>query len=247
MLSKLVSIITPCYNASLYIKDTIESVLNQTYENWELLVIDDCSTDNSAEIIKSYRDKRIRYYKTEKPSGSPALPRNIGIANSFGQYIAFLDSDDIWYPTKLESQLKYMCENNVDFVYSYYRRFTSLDSPGGVIKSPDYANLSSLKWRDYIPMLTIMLDKKIISEVQFDNKPKEDYIFLLKLFKKGIVAYNTKETVALYRISPNSRSSNKLDMLKKHYALLKNEGFTSLESVIYTFTHCFSAVIKYNR
>ena len=247
MCSQLVSIITPCYNASSYIKETIESVINQTYNNWELIIIDDCSTDNSAEIINSYNDKRIRYFKTETPSGSPALPRNIGISESLGQYIAFLDSDDVWYPHKLETQLRYMSEKGVNFVYSYYRRFYSLDTPGGVIKSPKYANLNSLKWRDYIPMLTILIDKDLLVGITFENRPKEDYIFLLQLFKKGVVAYNTEECVALYRIVPNSRSSNKYEMLKKHYTLLRNEGFNILESCLYTVTHSFSALLKYNK
>ena len=98
-----ISVITPCYNAESTIRETIDSVLRQTFKDWELLIIDDCSTDNSAEIIREYssRDSRIKYFKTEEKSGSPSTPRNIGIDNASGEYIAFLDADDVWLPDKL--------------------------------------------------------------------------------------------------------------------------------------------------
>ena len=245
--SELVSIITPCYNAALYINDTIISVINQTYKNWELIIVDDCSTDNSVELIQSFKDQRIKLYKTNSPSGSPALPRNMGVSLSKGKYVAFLDSDDIWLPNKLESQLNFLKQYGAKFVYSYYQRFTSYDSRGGVIKSPDFADYNSIKWRDYIPMLTILLEKDLLEGVEFENCPKEDFVFLLKLFKKGVIAYNTRENVALYRISPYSRSSNKYDMLIKHYRILRYSGFSCLQSALYTITHCIAAFIKYNK
>lgn len=104
---ELVSIITPCFNSELFIAQTIESVINQTYSNWEMVIIDDCSTDHSADIILSYveKDSRIRYLKMPFPSGSASLPRNKGIELAKGRYIAFLDSDDMWYPRKLEMQI----------------------------------------------------------------------------------------------------------------------------------------------
>ena len=103
----LISIIVPCYNSERYIVQSIESVIMQTFQQWEMIIVDDCSTDNSADIIKKYeaKDFRIRYLKTNEPSGSPSIPRNIGIREARGRYIAFLDSDDIWLPKKLEEQL----------------------------------------------------------------------------------------------------------------------------------------------
>ncbi len=243
----MISIITPCYNASRYIGETIESVLNQTYTDWEMLVVDDCSSDNSADIIKHYCDKRIRYYKTDAPSGSPALPRNIGLRESKGDFIAFLDSDDLWEPNKLESQMRFMQNNSVSFVYSYYSRFSSRDRVGGVIKSPDKADYNSIKKRDYIPMLTILIKKDVLNGVEFKARPKEDYVFLLDLFKKGVVAYNTKEMVALYRIAENSRSSNKFNMFIEHYNILRDYGFTPVLSFLYTTTHSLAAILKYSR
>lgn len=106
----LVSIVTPCYNAERYIADTIASVQAQTYTKWEMMVVDDCSTDNSAEVIKrlAREDSRIKYFKTDKPSGSPTKPRNIALDKARGEYIAFLDADDLWLPQKLEEQLAFM-------------------------------------------------------------------------------------------------------------------------------------------
>lgn len=120
----LISIITPCYNSGQFIAETIESVLAQTYTNWELLVIDDCSTDNSADIILTYTklDNRIKYLKTENPSGSPTLPRNIGIKMAKGRFIAFLDADDMFLPNKLEKQLKCFDNDKVAIVYSNYEK-----------------------------------------------------------------------------------------------------------------------------
>lgn len=243
----MISVITPCYNASAFIEETINSVLSQTYTDWEMIIVDDCSSDNSAEIIRSYFDSRIKYFKTDKPSGSPAKPRNIGIQNAQGEYIAFLDSDDLWLPNKLESQIRFMKIRNVDFVYSYYSRFSTLGKIGGVIKSPDFANYDSIKKRDYIPMLTILLKKRILNGIQFEDRPKEDFVFLLNLFKNGVVGYNTRESVALYRIGQSSRSSNKFDMFKKHYFILRDEGFTIITSFLYTMTHCLAAVLKYSK
>ena len=120
----LVSIITPCYNAASYIADTIESVLSQIYPNWEMLIVDDSSTDNSSEIIKQYtsRDKRIIYLNTSAPSGSPSNPRNIGINNANGKYVAFLDADDIWMPDKLQKEIEFLERNRYNLAYSYYEK-----------------------------------------------------------------------------------------------------------------------------
>lgn len=245
----LVSIITPCHNGEKYLQECIESVLAQTYQNWEMLIIDDGSTDESATVIKSYskKDNRVKYLETGKASGSPARPRNIGIEAAQGQYIAFLDCDDLWEPHKLMSQIGFIFEKRVPFVYSYYSRFVKLDSIGGVIKSPDTADFNSIKKRDYIPMLTILLHRDVLEGIRFVPRAKEDYVFLLDIFKKGVVAYNTKQRVALYRIAQNSRSSNKWDMFKEHYLILRDYGFSRFNSLLYTITHSLAAVLKYSK
>ena len=118
----LVSIITPVYNAERFLSDTIKSVQNQTYKNWEILLIDDCSKDNSAQIIKEFLkyDNRIKYIKLKKNSGA-SVSRNEGIRNAKGRFIAFVDSDDVWKPEKLEIQIKYMLKENLGFTFTSYR------------------------------------------------------------------------------------------------------------------------------
>ena len=121
MTNDLVSIIMPSYNTAEYIEESIKSVQNQIYENWELIIVDDCSTDNTDDILKKYieSDKRIHYLKNEKNSGA-AVSRNRALREAKGKWIAFLDSDDLWLPTKLERQLKYMKDNNYHFSYTNY-------------------------------------------------------------------------------------------------------------------------------
>ena len=155
MKSPIVSVVTPCYNSGNYIGETIESVISQTFQDWEMIIVDDCSDDNSAAIITQYveKDSRIKYFKTEKRTGSPSAPRNIGVNNSSGQYIAFLDSDDLWLPHKLESQLEYIKRTKSSFVYSNYKRFLIKEKPGGVIKSPSYAIYSTLLFSDFITFI----------------------------------------------------------------------------------------------
>ena len=115
MKNKLVSIITPCYNAASVLSETIGSVRAQTYGEWEMLVVDDCSTDGSDKIAQEYarRDPRIRYLKTERPSGSPTVPRNLGLEAARGEYVAFLDADDLWLPEKLEEQVRFLEEGRL--------------------------------------------------------------------------------------------------------------------------------------
>jgi teichuronic acid biosynthesis glycosyltransferase TuaG len=115
----LVSVIMPTYNCAPYIVETIRSVQSQTYENWEIIIVDDCSTDNTESIVESINDKRIRYFKNSKNSGA-AVSRNFALREAKGRWIAFLDSDDLWAPTKLEHQLRFMVENNYAFSYHNY-------------------------------------------------------------------------------------------------------------------------------
>lgn len=246
MLNPLISIITPCYNASAYLKETITSVLNQTYQNWEMLVIDDCSSDNSCDIIKYYAamDGRIRYFKTESQTGSPSLPRNIGIENSKGEYIAFLDADDLWLPTKLEHQLNYISKTQSSFVYSYCSYFRSLDKIGKKGWLPSKTVYKSFILWDCISLSTAILRKSAIDDYRFENCPQEDYVFFLKILKTGIAALNTNETVALYRIVENSRSNNKLKMLYHHYLILRNERLSPLHSFLGTTTHAICAYLR---
>ena len=144
-----VSIIMPVYNAERFIDEAIDSVISQTYFDWELLIVDDCSTDKSSTIVKNYlrNDSRIRYLKTDKCSGSPAFPRNLGINEAKGRYIAFLDSDDIWLPNKLEDQLKVLVQPEIAIVFSNYEKI-GWDSKryGRKIIAPSIVSQRELYW-----------------------------------------------------------------------------------------------------
>lgn len=227
-MAPLVSIITPCHNAGEYIAQTIESVLMQKYRNWEMLIVDDCSTDNSADIIKDYasKDSRIKYFKTQKASGSPSLPRNIAIDNAEGEYIAFLDSDDIWYPEKLECQVGFAIENGYHFVYADYEK---MDYEGHqndrFIRMPIKSTFWDVLETCTIPCLTVLLSREIIGRTRFRDIPKEDFVFWLDILKKGVAARNCGKVLASYRVMKSSRSSNKFAMIKNQwYVLRKIEG-----------------------
>ncbi|MBQ9312275.1 MAG: glycosyltransferase family 2 protein [Bacteroidales bacterium] len=245
----LISVITPCYNAEKYIFDTITLVMQQSYTHWELLVIDDCSTDSSAEIIKDLakQDDRIKYYKTSSPSGSPSLPRNIGIENAQGKYIAFLDADDNWKKDKLEKQYKYIKEYNVDFVYSNYEK---IDSKGNkndrivkVRKTTSYKDMLKI---NSIPCLTSMLSRELIGDKRFKPILNEDFEFWLQILKQGVTAYNINEVTAYYREAENSRSSNKTKVIKSRWNILReNEKIGFLPALYYIGYYAVKATLKY--
>lgn len=238
----MVSVITPCYNAESTIAQTIESVLNQTYKDWEMLIVDDSSTDRSPEIIKKYieRDKRIKYFKTDKPSGSPSLPRNIGIENASGEYIAFLDADDIWLPQKLEIQVKFMIEKKVDLSYSFYEKISHDGVRNNrIIKTSKLTTYNSLLHSNTIPCLTGMISREAIGNIRFKQIPQEDFCFWLDVLKKGYQAHNLCKVTSLYRESKNARSSNKLDMFKGYWNVIRNHqniSFISASFDMLTYT-----------
>ena len=247
-MSSLVSVITPCYSSEKFISQTIESVIFQTFKDWEMLIIDDCSTDNSASIIKEYclKDNRIKYFKTDSSSGSPSLPRNIGIEKAQGQYIAFLDSDDIWLPTKLERQLEYINQSNVAIVFSNYKK---MNEKGEIHKqkiiAPETVTYRKLLQSNYLGCLTVMYDTSKVGKMYFKKSGHEDLILWLSILKKGFIAYNTNTCEALYRVMNNSVSSNKLKVLKWQWRILRQEEGLNLISTCYYFTqYAIKAFIK---
>lgn len=249
MKDELVSIITPCYNGEKTIEETILSVLHQTYSNWEMLIIDDCSTDNSCNIIQHYskQDLRIKYFKTNTPSGSPALPRNIGLDNANGKYICFLDCDDCWLPTKLKDQIEFVAKHHYDFIYSNYEKI-SFDGKRNyrVIKTKPKSNYHDNLRTCEIPCLTTFIKRDIIGQKRFIYAPKEDYIFWLSILKQGVTAYNTNQIHGLYRESNISRSSNKKRMLKAQWYILRHfENIEFLKAIYYMTTYLWYGLKKY--
>ena len=247
----LVSIIMPCYNNASVLAQAIESVINQSYTNWELLVINDCSKDNSCEVIQYYvaQDNRVRYFETDTPSGSPSLPRNIGIANSTGSYIAFLDSDDMWLPDKLEEQLLFMERHRYAFVYSNYEKITwNGERHNRIVKVKPSSSYGDILRSCSIPCLTVLLKKEIVASTRFRKTPKEDYVFWLEILKKGTIAFNTNKVQALYRESLKSRSGNKFKMIKEQWYVIRNiERVPLIQAGLFIGVYAIKGLAKYLR
>ena len=236
----LVSVIIPCYNSERYIVQSIESVIMQTFQQWEMIIVDDCSTDNSADIIKKYeaKDFRIRYLKTNEPSGSPSIPRNIGIREARGRYIAFLDSDDIWLPKKLEEQLKFIDQPNVAMVFS---NFEKVDQAGRRTKrkiiAPSVVDYHLLLRGNCIGCLTVMYDTEKVGKMYFKNVRHEDCALWLSILKKGYKAQNTNSVMALYRVGNHSISSNKMKILSWQWNILRKEEKLPWGRAVFLYIH----------
>ena len=243
------SIVMPCYNSGTYIRQAINSVRGQTYQDWELLVVDDGSTDNSADIIKGMEqtDGRIKYLKTNAPSGSPIVPRNIGVKNALGRYIAFLDSDDAWLPNKLERQMK-MFEQYEDMAicFSNYEKMTEQGERNNrIIKAPSISTYKQLLLSNVIGCLTAVYDTEKVGKVFFQNHSHEDYILWLDILKRGYVARNTNTVEALYRVRENSVSSNKLKTLSWQWDIYRNvEKIGLFRSSYYFLNYAYRAFKK---
>lgn len=221
-MNELVSIIMPNYNCGKYVAETIESVLAQTYENWELIFVDDCSTDNSMDIVKSFQDDRIRIFQNEKNSGA-AITRNRALQEAKGRWIAFLDSDDLWTPDKLQKQVVFMKDNGYVFSYTEYVKIDEKSKPLHIyVSGPKIVTKRKMYNYGYPGCLTFMYDAKAMGLVQIEDiKKNNDYAILLVLCKKAN-CYLLKENLAKYRIRKKSISHDKLwKKLKSHYDLFR--------------------------
>lgn len=233
----LVSIITPSYKSEKFISETIESVLAQTYTNWEMIIVDDVSPDNSNTVIEKYskNDHRIKLIKLEQNSG-PAIARNRAIQEAKGRYIAFLDADDLWKPEKLEKQLRFMQEKDCALSYSSYETMTEQGSPfNKFILPPLKISYKDLLKSNNIGCLTAVYDTKKVGKVFMPliNK-RQDYGLWLKILRQVDFAYGIDESLAVYRIMSNSVSSNKLKLLKYHYKLFTEcENISSISALYY--------------
>lgn len=243
MQDNLVSIIMPAYNSANYIKDSIESVLRQSYPYWELLVIDDGSSDNTAEIVKAYNDKRIVYL--HQPNQGVAAARNYGLAEAKGRFIAFLDSDDIWLSEKLSSQLAFMQSQDIGFSYTEYCQFW--DNPaetGELIKIQDSVDYHELLKGNDIGCLTVMLDKCKCQIPYMPADRHEDYITWLNIMKSGMRAFGLHEDLARYRKSSNSLSGNKWKSLQWTWQVYRKSQRLSILKSIYYFVYYIVRGIK---
>lgn len=243
-----VSIITPLYNSASYISRTIQSVLDQTFQDWEMLIVDDCSTDKGVDIVKGIAadEPRIKLLKNQTNSG-PALTRNRGIKAAQGRYIAFLDSDDQWHKDKLKIQLEFMQKNRVGFTYSYYNH---IDEKGNQIsvtnKLPEKVDYVSTMKSNKIGCLTAMYDVRKFGKVYMRNlKKRQDYTLWLQLLKKTEFAYCVPHILATYTVRKGSISSNKFSLIKYHWKIYRHiEKQSFLKSLYYLSFYIFARLTR---
>lgn len=241
MKEKLVSVIVPNYNCEKYIEETLNSILNQTYKNIEIIVIDDCSNDKSFEIALDYSQKHsnIIVEKLEKNSGA-ATARNRGIELANGKYIAFLDSDDIWLETKLEKQIRFMEDMGYAMTFTSYEHMNESGEALRIkVRTPKKVSYKMLLWHDYFGCLTVIYDQEKLGKIYSENiRKNNDYSLFLNILKKENFAYSLKENLAKYRIRKGSISRNKFQTIKPHYYLIRKiEKQSVLKSITCIFSH----------
>ncbi len=247
---QLVSVIVPVYNAEKFIADTIDSILSQTYENWELLLIDDLSTDSSCKIINEYIDnnknRKIKLFKLEKKEYA-ASARNKGIKEASGQYICFIDSDDLWDKDKLKRQVRFIKEKNCAFSFTGYE-FANEDGvpTGKKVYIPEKINYKQALKNTTIWTSTVMFDMQKLTkdDIYMPNvKRGQDTATWWKVLKKIDYAYGLNEILSYYRRSSNSLSSNKFRALKRTWNLYRNvENLNIFYSLYNFFWYCFNAI-----
>lgn len=243
----LISIVTPSYNAEKLIGRTIESVQAQSYENWELIVVDDCSKDNTCEVVRGYAalDSRIRLVPLSKNNGAPAAPRNSGVKNAVGEWVALLDADDIWHPRKLELQLKAMEQAGVDFSCTQMCDFT--DETTLVFAEPgkigcERISFAKQQLKGRIPTSSVMARKSVLLEFPFNEdiryKAVEDYHCWLRIHQALGESIKLEYPLLCYRRIQGQISGSKKYMLERMYMVHKEyPGTTSIQAAWFTLTH----------
>ena len=242
-----VSIIVPMYNAEKFIGKTIESVLSQTYKNWEMLIMNDVSTDNSFAVVSEFakKDERIKIVNTEKNVGV-VKGRNYLIDLASGKYIAFLDADDYWHNEKLEKQVKFMKEKNASISCTEYTRITENGEKINEIVIKSEISYTDMLKNNYLGCLTVMYDVEKVGKQYFKELEKnEDYVLWLEIVKDVKIIYGLKENLAYYRVLDNSRSSNKVKTAKVRWEIYRKvEKLSFLKSVYYFLHYAVKAVLK---
>lgn len=243
----LVSIITPLFNSEAYLTETIDSVREQTFTDWELILIDDCSLDCSREIAEGFAaiDKRVRIICLSENSGA-AVARNLGIKEAKGRYIAFLDSDDLWLPTKLERQLAFMEVYDVSFCFGAYKKINNKHIEIGSVGVP-----SKVSYRDILKVcsigcLTAMYDTKSLGKIYMPNiRKRQDLGLWLRILKIIPFAYGINEPLAEYRVRSDSISANKSNAAKYTWKLYREvENLNFLSASYYFLFYAVNGVLR---
>ena len=246
-MNDLVSIVMPSYNTAEYIADSVKSVLAQTYTNWELLIVDDCSADQTDEVVMPFlSDSRIRYLKNDRNSGA-AVSRNRALREAKGKWIAFLDSDDLWNPQKLEKQIQFMEENSYHFSYTNYSEIDESSNPNGrFVTGPKCITKTGMYLYCWPGCLTVMYDAERIGLIQIvDIKKNNDYAMWLKICRKA-KCYLLDEDLASYRKRSGSISSHGyVSLIRWHYKLFREaESRGILASLFCVFVNLLFGLAK---
>ena len=249
MVNELVSIITPVYNNSEFIKQTIESVQKQTYKNWEMIIVDDCSTDRTPELIKkiSKKDDRIKYIKLENNSGA-AIARNKALSESRGRFIAYLDADDLWKKNKIQNQIDFMLAHDYAFVCSNYEKIDINNKILKQVKIPKEINYKLFLRNTIIQTVGVMIDSRKTGRelLMMPNvRRRQDAATWCQLLKSGFNCYGVPEFLSYYRVVPKSLSSNKIKAMKGTWFLYRKIEKLSLVNACFCFLgYAINAVKK---
>ncbi len=246
-MNDLVSVIMPAYNCEALITESIRSVQAQTYENWELLVVNDCSTDRTAEVVSALaeQDPRIRLLHNEE-NGGASLSRNHAIREAKGKWIAFLDSDDMWKADKLSKQIAFMEEKQTAFSYTFYDVIESDPSQVKVQKAPKKVNYRKMLKRNYVGCLTVIYDAEKVGLVQIPRLDKRnDYALWLTIFQKGFVGDCLEESLSIYRSHQGLSKGSKMGLMKYHYQLFTRVlGYNKFTARILTWRNAFYYILS---
>ena len=239
---KKVSVIIPVYNNSKYIKECLNSVINQTYNNLEIIVVDDKSTDNSLKIIKKYKDKRIHIIELERNKGV-AICRNKGIEAATGEFITFIDSDDYWVLDKIEKQVKFIEKGDYKFIYSSYMYLN--DRRKHIAKVPNSMTYNDALKNTAIFTSTVMFNMNYLKKEDIympDIRKGQDTATWWQVLNKGVIAYGMKDVLSIYRVGNKSLSHNKVNALKRTWQLYKRENIGYIKKIYCFICYIFNAI-----
>ncbi len=242
----LVSVITPMYNAERYIANTINSVIAQSYEVFEMIIVNDCSTDGSVNVVNKYMklDERIKLINLEKNSGA-AVARNEGIKQAKGDFIAFIDADDLWKTDKLKTHINFMISNKYYFSFTDY---LEVDEEGNIqktIKAPKTLTYKEELYYNHIGTSTVIYNQSILGKIYMPElRKRQDYAFWLKILKTGINGYGLNLPLTIYKMRSDSLSSNKIDLIKYNWAVYReSEKFGVFKSSFFLFTNIITKLL----
>ncbi|KAF2328297.1 glycosyltransferase family 2 protein [Flavobacterium nitrogenifigens] len=246
-MNELVSIIVPTYNTEKFIRQTIESVQNQSYSNWEMILADDASTDKTVAIIEEFakNDNRIKLFELPENRGN-GFARNTALEKAIGKYIAYLDADDLWFPEKLEKQIQFLKTNNLHFTFSFY---DSIDEEGNNlnrrVESPNPLTYKELFFCNYVGNLTAIYDVEHFGKIKLESSEKrQDWRIWLTILKQIKSAEAVPESLAFYRIRKDSISSSKFKLIKHNFGVYRKfHGYNLFFSILLMMRFLFNQLV----